>query len=234
MIQGSLCTSYTITIIRNYRFYGIVVEGKRSVHDLRSLFCVSRVAHFRTRANTASDAMQGESRTGWLVACVLSVLIMIGGIAWLHGAADLSLLASSSSPLLVAFKDRLRSSLLPQPSSTTSRWRMPVETADGVLALSVLPDRLANRREQDADSVDEERFLGYLPHSGFHNQRISLQNAMVLACYLNRTLLLPPILAGWPISGRPYDALVRLSLLPSAKRDVRLRKTISKTRGQSS
>ncbi|KAI8600967.1 hypothetical protein EDD21DRAFT_337789 [Dissophora ornata] len=40
---------------------------------------------------------------------------------------------------------------------------------------------------------DQELFLGYIPHSGFHNQRIELQNALRLAAYLNRTLLLPPL-----------------------------------------
>lgn len=38
-----------------------------------------------------------------------------------------------------------------------------------------------------------ERFLAYLPHSGFHNQRIEFQNALVLARLLNRTLLAPPV-----------------------------------------
>ncbi|KAF8937271.1 hypothetical protein EDD21DRAFT_375758 [Dissophora ornata] len=54
---------------------------------------------------------------------------------------------------------------------------------------------------------DQELFLGYIPHSGFHNQRIELQNALRLATYLNRTLLLPPLYSftkfmdiGW---GRP-------------------------------
>ncbi|CAO3563617.1 unnamed protein product [Mortierella alpina] len=40
---------------------------------------------------------------------------------------------------------------------------------------------------------DGERFLGYLPHSGFHNQLVTLENAIRLAAYLNRTLLLPPL-----------------------------------------
>ncbi|KAI1309729.1 hypothetical protein EDD11_003981 [Mortierella claussenii] len=39
----------------------------------------------------------------------------------------------------------------------------------------------------------QERFLGYLPHSGFHNQRMALETAIRLAVYLNRTLLLPPL-----------------------------------------
>src|SRR5690554_1218960 len=41
--------------------------------------------------------------------------------------------------------------------------------------------------------ADGERFLAYLPHSGFHNQLVTLENALLLAAYLNRTLLLPPL-----------------------------------------
>ncbi|CDO72500.1 hypothetical protein BN946_scf184980.g41 [Trametes cinnabarina] len=57
-----------------------------------------------------------------------------------------------------------------------------------------------------ADS-SSERFLAYLPHSGFHNQRIALENALVLARILNRTLLLPLIRLGDPLSYAPFDEL---------------------------
>ena len=43
-----------------------------------------------------------------------------------------------------------------------------------------------------------EKFLSYLPHSGFHNQRIELENALLLAAYLNRTLLVPPVYLASP------------------------------------
>jgi hypothetical protein len=44
----------------------------------------------------------------------------------------------------------------------------------------------------------EDRFLSYLPHSGFHNQRIAFENALVISHILNRTLLIPPVLLGDP------------------------------------
>lgn len=44
--------------------------------------------------------------------------------------------------------------------------------------------------------ASEERFLSYNPHSGFHNQRIALSNAVLLANMLNRTLLLPRVRLG--------------------------------------
>ena len=46
-----------------------------------------------------------------------------------------------------------------------------------------------------------EKFITYLPHSGFHNQRISLENAIFLSYYLNRTLILPPIIV---LKGIPH------------------------------
>lgn len=56
----------------------------------------------------------------------------------------------------------------------------------------------------------EERFLAYLPHSGFHNQRIAFENALTLARLLNRTLIVPPIrLGNKPIPYYPLDRLSR-------------------------
>ncbi|KAJ3568446.1 hypothetical protein NP233_g5709 [Leucocoprinus birnbaumii] len=55
-----------------------------------------------------------------------------------------------------------------------------------------------------------ERFLAYLPHSGFHNQRIAFENALVLARILGRTLIVPPIrLGNKPIPYYPFDRLSR-------------------------
>ncbi|GAA5997677.1 uncharacterized protein JCM10292_001018 [Rhodotorula paludigena] len=49
----------------------------------------------------------------------------------------------------------------------------------------------------------ETRYLAFHPHSGFHNQRKSLVNALTLAELLNRTLLLPPARLGLPV---PWEA----------------------------
>ncbi|KAG6897730.1 hypothetical protein C0992_011940 [Termitomyces sp. T32_za158] len=60
----------------------------------------------------------------------------------------------------------------------------------------------------------DETFLSYLPHSGFHNQRIAFENALVLSRLLNRTLLVPPIYLGSkPIHYAPFDALFQESVL---------------------
>ncbi|BGP12547.1 hypothetical protein JCM10213_004868 [Rhodosporidiobolus nylandii] len=51
------------------------------------------------------------------------------------------------------------------------------------------------------------RYIGYLPHSGYHNQRIALQNALLLGKLLNRTVLVPPVWIGWPVSTQHYADL---------------------------
>lgn len=54
------------------------------------------------------------------------------------------------------------------------------------------------------------RFLAYLPHSGFHNQRIELENALVLSKLLNRTLVLPLARLGAnPLPYKPFDELLK-------------------------
>jgi GDP-fucose protein O-fucosyltransferase len=57
----------------------------------------------------------------------------------------------------------------------------------------------------------DEKYLAYLPHSGLHNQRIALENALVLARILNRTLLVPPARLGNDlISYHKFDDLYSL------------------------
>ncbi|KAG0336647.1 hypothetical protein BG000_006365 [Podila horticola] len=62
-----------------------------------------------------------------------------------------------------------------------------------------------------------ERYLAYLPHSGFHNQRITLENALLLAKYLNRTLLVPPVFLGPATEWRLFDILHRRILLQTKR-----------------
>ncbi|KAF8906465.1 hypothetical protein CPB84DRAFT_1835004 [Gymnopilus junonius] len=62
-----------------------------------------------------------------------------------------------------------------------------------------LPYPLANptSKANVSDTARQpEKYLAYLPHSGFHNQRIAFENALVLSRILRRTLLVPPIRLG--------------------------------------
>jgi len=63
----------------------------------------------------------------------------------------------------------------------------------------------------------KERYLAYLPHSGFHNQRITLENALLLAKYLDRTLLVPPVFLGPATEWRLFDVLLRRILLQTKR-----------------
>ncbi|KAK0212591.1 hypothetical protein DFS33DRAFT_1249085 [Desarmillaria ectypa] len=66
-----------------------------------------------------------------------------------------------------------------------------------------------------------EKFLAYLPHSGFHNQRIAFENALALSYMLNRTLIVPPIrLGGRPIRYFSFDTLAQFLSL-SGKEGLR-------------
>ncbi|CAO3565293.1 unnamed protein product [Mortierella alpina] len=62
-----------------------------------------------------------------------------------------------------------------------------------------------------------ERYLAYLPHSGFHNQRITLENGLLLAKYLNRTLLIPPVFLGPATEWRLFDILLRRIMLQTKR-----------------
>ncbi|KAI8384775.1 uncharacterized protein BYT42DRAFT_563627 [Radiomyces spectabilis] len=55
--------------------------------------------------------------------------------------------------------------------------------------------------------MDQEKFITYLPHSGFHNQRIALINALVLAKATNRTLIMPELNVGAATYWRPSNVL---------------------------
>ena len=63
-------------------------------------------------------------------------------------------------------------------------------------SLSTSQPTVTESYQSSIQTQPEERFLSYLPHSGFHNQRIALENALVLARLLNRTLLVPPVRFG--------------------------------------
>ncbi|GAA5859823.1 hypothetical protein JCM1840_006471 [Sporobolomyces johnsonii] len=72
----------------------------------------------------------------------------------------------------------------------------------GPIPITTLP--LPRLPDKDDPNV---RYLGFLPHSGYHNQRIALQNALLLGKLLNRTVLVPPVWIGWPVSTQHYDDL---------------------------
>ncbi|KAG0224071.1 hypothetical protein BGW42_005336 [Actinomortierella wolfii] len=53
----------------------------------------------------------------------------------------------------------------------------------------------------------DAKYLTFLPHSGFHNQRSELENALVLARLLNRTLIMPKVYLGPPMPWLTFQLL---------------------------
>ncbi|KAI9470613.1 MAG: hypothetical protein EXX96DRAFT_363145 [Benjaminiella poitrasii] len=73
-----------------------------------------------------------------------------------------------------------------------------------------------NIMSQEDDNDEEEKYITYLPHSGLHNQRIALINALILAKALNRTLLIPELNIGSATLWSPSNVLSRqISSCPS-------------------
>ncbi|CAG8500075.1 4853_t:CDS:1 [Dentiscutata heterogama] len=56
-------------------------------------------------------------------------------------------------------------------------------------------------------SYNDEKFLTYLPHSGFNNQLISLKNAIILSYITNRTLIMPSVIIDKEITHSEFDRL---------------------------
>ncbi|KAI8993714.1 CigA protein [Pilobolus umbonatus] len=83
-------------------------------------------------------------------------------------------------------------SLLYFQYNTSNLWRLKPKKAKPISVIFPQP------YEIHKPNLESEKYLSYLPHSGFHNQRIELENALLLAAYLNRTLLVPPVFLANP------------------------------------
>ncbi|OZJ02895.1 hypothetical protein BZG36_04924 [Bifiguratus adelaidae] len=61
---------------------------------------------------------------------------------------------------------------------------------------------------QPSTDSSATKYLTYLVHSGFHNQRIALINAFMVSYYTNRTLLVPPALIGEVFGWDGFDQMM--------------------------
>ncbi|CAG8443993.1 4276_t:CDS:1 [Ambispora gerdemannii] len=57
--------------------------------------------------------------------------------------------------------------------------------------------------------AEGELFLAYLTHGQFNNQRVELENALLLSYLLNRTLIIPPIIFGKKNPWKPFNTLYK-------------------------
>lgn len=74
-------------------------------------------------------------------------------------------------------------SSLAKPPASSPNPSSPPDTSLPTINISTFPSPL---RVPSGDP--NERYLGFLPHSGVHNQRMELQNALLLGKLLNRTV----------------------------------------------
>ncbi|CAJ0649887.1 16607_t:CDS:2 [Entrophospora sp. SA101] len=72
-------------------------------------------------------------------------------------------------------------------------------------------------KEREYTINPDEKFLAYYTHSGYHNQRVGLENALLLAKILNRTLLMPPALLGTPLPWIRFDKMYERLFLATKK-----------------
>jgi len=56
------------------------------------------------------------------------------------------------------------------------------------IKIDMRPESVTSDHRVEYEERENEKYLGYLPHSGFHNQRAALQNALYLGKLLNRTV----------------------------------------------
>ncbi|RUS16702.1 hypothetical protein BC937DRAFT_90899 [Endogone sp. FLAS-F59071] len=108
------------------------------------------------------------------------------------------------------------------PSDPEEEEEEEEEAPDSSSPIKTLPkddaveaDSSLEEKEKPVPLIDEPKYLTFLPHSGFHNQRIAVQNAFYLAFLLNRTLLLPPAMLGNVFGWRAFNILVDWHLFHS-------------------
>ena len=76
-------------------------------------------------------------------------------------------------------------------------------------------DVFRQKAKDDSGSKMEDEFvkkhsagyIAYIPHSGLGNQWVELENALVIAAMLNRTLVLPPVYLGMKSLNSPVKYL---------------------------
>ncbi|KAG0268374.1 hypothetical protein DFQ27_006866 [Actinomortierella ambigua] len=137
--------------------------------------------------------------------------------------------AQTSSPLLpaplapaVATKPDYEVVTFPKKSHQQST---PAERSEEeeYIELEPLPDHLittysphrpsssspsaTTKHQQHELHPPDAKYLTFLPHSGFHNQRSELENALVLARLLNRTLIMPKVYLGPPMPWLSFPLL---------------------------
>ncbi|KAF8302051.1 hypothetical protein DL93DRAFT_2173265 [Clavulina sp. PMI_390] len=152
-----------------------------------------------TAPKSASRPRQVKLLIAWIViVAVFIIRAFLVGRSWrweLHHATYKASFAASPN-----FKKR------PIEDKSTHEYLM----ADHLSPSSAIITRIASASQPVPYSPSsKDRYLTWLPHSGFHNQRVSFENALILAHILNQNLIVPPIRLGKVIRYSEFDKLCR-------------------------
>ena len=154
-----------------------------------------------------------SGRTRWVVGGTLLVLgglwfASLGSVGELAGVAPGATETGRRDDVLFELGPTTTDAAARPPERPPKRPSRPAANAAGEVAIVDVDVWPAAAARTDP-AGPSERFLAYSPHSGYHNQRISLENALSLAFILGRTLLLPPVWLGHAIPYIQFDKLQR-------------------------
>lgn len=121
-------------------------------------------------------------------AAIFMLAVQIEWVPYMNYSNDKQTDNKQMNPLPQRHTKNTTSSFSPPPHNTSSQDEEQDHQLDGNKEHNAFYTMFPER-----PSSPGERFLGYIPHSGFHNQRMTLESALLLTAYLNRTLLLPPL-----------------------------------------
>jgi len=178
----------------------ITFPSNKRTPRLQDISTPGQTARTESQAISASLILQEKRLVLLVMFLVFATLCCFGTAYYLFTASRWAPFSSKMgiAPGLVADKPRIPlhnqdDTLNSIPMSNIHFFRPPVAT-------SFPPSRSDTTQmfqpNPETQVRPDEKLLAYLPHSGFHNQRIALENALVLARLLNRTLLVPPVRLG--------------------------------------
>lgn len=130
----------------------------------------------------------------------LIIVLLLAGLSAPAPAPSSLVPPSHSTPLAIQSSSTNLTQAIESPYHSSSHTESTTSSATAAAAATPATNFMNTRPPLPQliprPAAPNERFLSYLPHSGFHNQRIALTNAILLANMLNRTLLVPPARLG--------------------------------------
>ena len=123
---------------------------------------------------------------GWMMVAIMSSAILLLLFNTMPMLMKITMTANRKKPLLLdEMGELLRVQPLPESESQAHAYHV-----------SSTSRRRRRHTRQPLPEPDLNGYVSYMPHSGFNNQRQALENGLLVAALLNRTLILPPLYLG--------------------------------------